>query len=295
MARLIAREHGFEGTAVQIDDADERHDVINQAGETDARLLRRLAAREGLEFFIDGGGFHFHARRQHEAPALVLTWRSDPGQGKVMSISVESDLSRRVGRVTVVGRDPLERRMVTAMANNETTDRTTLAEVVEVVDPETGQTSMERRNAASTVHPTTAGSPQQATREAKARFQQAERATIKLSMKVVGDPTLQAKSVVELRGVGSLLSGKYFVTRVRHTIGQSGYTCDLELTRDGVARRARPLAQATEGQPNESQSRPPGQLNEIEVVDPETGQTTIEYQRGGLPLGAGDPEARAGN
>ena len=66
-------------------------------------------------------------------------------------------------------------------------------------------------------------------------------------MKVVGDPTLHAKSIVEVRGISGLLSGKYYVTNVKHIISASGYVCDLKLTKDGAGRRARQLAQQQQG------------------------------------------------
>ena len=57
-----------------------------QAAETDARFLRRLAAREEFEFFIDDSGFHWRPRNQASPPTHVLTWYSDPGRGDVMSL-----------------------------------------------------------------------------------------------------------------------------------------------------------------------------------------------------------------
>ncbi len=212
VARQIAEEHGYEGELIDVDDTEEVFDVINQSGETDARFLRRLAAREEFEFYVDDGGFHFHERRQSAAPTHVFTWFADPGRGDVMSINVESDLVKRAGRVTVRGRDPMRRATIESTASNETADRSTLAKVVEVVDPETGSTSLETRNATATVHPTSASTEGRARRESAARFRRAERATVKLSMRVVGDPTLHAKSIVEVRGVSGLLSGKYYVT-----------------------------------------------------------------------------------
>jgi hypothetical protein len=181
--------------------------------------------------------------------------------------------------VTVRGRDPLTRSTIEQSANNSTATRETLAEVIEVVDPETGVTTLESRNATASVAPTTATTSERASREAQSRFRRAERATIKLSMRVVGDPTLRAKSVIEVRGISGLLSGKYYVTDVKHVLSSSGYTCDLKLTRDGSGRRARQLAQAQTGDPNQSEVASPEVLTEVEVIDPETGNTQIEYRR----------------
>jgi len=291
VARQIAEEHGYEGEFIDVDDTEEVFDVINQSGETDARFLRRLAAREEFEFYVDDGGFHFHERRQSAAPTHVFTWFADPGRGDVMSINVESDLVKRAGRVTVRGRDPMRRATIESSTSNETADRSTLAEVVEVVDPETGATSIETRNATASVHPTSASTEGRARRESAARFRRAERATVKLSMRVVGDPTLHAKSIVEVRGVSGLLSGKYYVTEVKHVISSSGYTCDLKLTRDGSGRRARRLAREQRGERNTSRPRSDGELTQVEVVDPETGSTRIEYRRDGRRIGFEDPEA----
>lgn len=292
VARAIAREHGYDGALADIDETEEVFDVINQTAETDARFLRRLASREEYEFLVDEGGFQFHERRQHTAPTHVFTWYADQGRGDVMSVNVESDLVRRAGRVTVRGRDPMERRTVEAAASNETAERATLSETVEVVDPETGETAVEQRNATANVRPTAAGTPGQVQREAAARHQRAERATIKLSMQVVGDPTLRAGTVVELRGISSLLSGRYYLDEVKHTVSSSGYLCDLKLSKDGTGRQARERAQTQQGERNRSEARAGGELTEVEVIDPESGAAAIQYRGDGQPVSGSDPESR---
>lgn len=285
VARSIAADHGFTGGFVDVDETTQVFDVINQTGQTDARFLRKLAEREGFEFYVDDNGLHFHARRKSAPPTHVFTWFSDPGRGDVLSVSVESDLGRRVGKVTVKGRDPLSKNTLEHSVNNDTAQRETLAEVIEVVDPETGETSLETRNATSSVVASAAGSWGQIKEEAQARYRGAEQMSVKLAMQVVGDPTLHAKSIIEVRGVSSLLSGKYYVTDVKHVISSSGYISDLKLTRDGSGRMARKLAQEMQGERNQSEAVASGELKEIEVVNPESGETHIEY-RGGEPLGA---------
>lgn len=312
VAGAIAQEYGFDD--FDIDDTAEAIDVIAQVGETDARFLRRLAAREEFEMYVDEGGFHFHQRRQGSAPTRVLTWYADPRRGDVMSVSVESDLVRRVGRVTVRGRDPLTRTNIEESANNGTTERVTLADVPSVIDPETGATGRAeprapqpaaRRNATESVRTTTAPTPGRARREAQARFRRAERASVKLSMKVIGDPTLRAGTVVEVRGISELLSGLYYLTSVKHTVDASGYVCELKATRDGTGRRSHALRSGRSarssageepelgGERNRSRARDPnGEPEAVDRIDRETGRTVREYRRAGQPIGAGDPEAR---
>ena len=291
VVRQIAEEHGYEGQFIDVEDTGEVLDVVNQTAETDARFLRRLASREEFEFYVDDGGFHFHERRQEAAPTHVFIWYSDPGRGDILSINVESDLIKRAGSVTVRGRDPMSRSTIESSSSNDSTSRATLAEVVEVVDPESGSTSLETRNATASVHPTSAPTAGRAARESAARFRRAERSTVKLSMQVVGDPTLHAKSIVEVRGVSGLLSGKYYVTEVKHVVSSSGYTCELKLTRDGQGRRARQVAREQRGERNTSRPRTDGEMTQVEAVDPETGATRIEYRRDGRRIGYDDPEA----
>jgi hypothetical protein len=296
VVREIAAEHGYEGEFLDVEDTGEVLDTINQSAETDARFLRRLAAREEYEYFVDDTGFHWRSRDQASAPKHVLTWFSDPGRGDIISVSVESDLQRRAGRVEVRGRDPLAKATVESAATSATVERATLSDVLEVVDRETGETSLQERNATTSVHPTSAPTPAAAERESAARFRRAERETVKLALQVVGDPTLRAKQVVEVRGISSLLSGKYYVTEAKHVVSSSGYVVDLKLTRDGTGARrgAGPNArgQPQGGEPNRTTpATGTSTVTELERVDPETGRTVVEYRHDGNVVGVEDPEA----
>ena len=289
----IAKEHGYEGPLADVDDTAELFDVVNQTAETDARFLRRLAAREEFEFYVDDGGLHFHQRRLKNAPTHILTWFSDPGRGDVLSISIESDLMRRAGEVTVKGRNPMTRTTIESSSSSANTARATLGDTVEVVDPETGSTSLGTRNATASIHPTAASNANQAARESAARFRAAERSAVKLSMQVIGDPTLRAKSIVELRGISSRFSGKYYVTDVKHVISGSGYSCELKLTRDGLGRLPIGVGLPQGGERNQTKPRTDGGLTQVEAVDPESGQTHLEYRQDGRALGRDDPEGKA--
>ena len=114
-------------------------------------------------------------------------------------------------------------------------------------------------------------------------------------MQAVGDPTLRAKAVLEIRGISSLLSGKYYVNEAKHAISGSGYTVDLRLTRDATGPR-RQANVDKQGQPqggnrNRAAAASGGELAEVEVVDRQTGETRVEYHRATGQIGAGDPES----
>jgi phage protein D len=288
VALAIAREYGFADAWTVIEATTRLHDVLNQAAETDAALLRRLASREGYVFYLDDTGFHFHAEDLRPAPTHVLGWRTG-SDVPVTSISVENDVMHRAGKVSVRGRDPLTRSTREGAANSDTTERTTLGEGVAVVDPETGALSMELRNASEAVRPDSTGDAQG---EADSRFKKAERPTVKLTLGTLGEPTLRAKTLVELRGLPPLLSGKYYVTEVRHTVSAEGYVCSLNLVRDALGRRAASMLRRQGGDPNRAEKKADGALTPVLVIDPETGTTRREYRRDGRALGGEDPEAR---
>lgn len=308
VVRDVARAMGYEGESARIEDTTEVVDTINQLGETDAHLLRRLAVEEGFVFYVDDTGLHWHNRKLSGAPTRVFTYHTDPGRGDVLSVNVESDLTRRVGKTTVKGRDPETKQDISVDATAGTVERDTLADVIEVVDPLSGRTFfkdprtgeppvftaedteisyLEDRNATSTVHPTAAATPTAAKGEAGARFKTAEGGTVKLTLEVVGDPSIRAKEVVEVRGISRMLSGKYYLSDVTHTIDGSGYKCELKCKRDGksaVARKAGEGKGAEQGgTKNTAAKTPAGVLSEIEMVDPDSGRTELVYLQDGVP------------
>jgi phage protein D len=290
VVREIAAEHGYAGAFARVADAGRVRETITQVAETDARFLRRLAAREHFEFVVDDAGLFWGPRDAHRAAERTLDWFS----GDVLSVHVDSDLTRRVGRVEVRGRDPMQKATVVARATASTTSRGTLGEVVEVVDPETGASTLETRNATSSVRASAATSDTDAAREAEARYRSAEAEALKLTVQVVGDPHLRARGIVELRGVPTYLAGKYYVRETKHVVSGAGYTTELKLVRDAGGRRraASPQATAQGGERNRSQRRTPGTLEALEVIDPETGAAVTEFRREGERIGRSDPEAR---
>ena len=291
VARAVAASHGYEGSFLHVDDTEERFDTINQIAETDAWFLRRLAAKEHFVFAVDGSAFHFHARKDAAAPDLVLTYYADLARGDIQRVSVESDLTRRAGSVTVRGRDPMNKVTVEAKSNAQTAERGTLGDVLEVFDKETGASSLRPWNATESVHPTAAGTQAQAAREADARFTKAEGATVVLGVDVVGIPTLRARSIVELQGLPPRLSGKYRVREAKHQVNGSGYGVALKLSRDAVSRVPPKMpSQPQGGDHNDAQPKTGGALDWIEAFDKETGAPVLEPSRGNQPLGAGDPE-----
>ena len=319
----IAKANGFGQDEQFIDDSEIVYETINQIGETDARMLRRLASLEDFEFYIDDRGIHWHDEKQGDAAGHVFEWYSDK-IGTLISLNVDSDLIRRTGRSSSRGLGDTEDGGAKADNKIDATDGTTTrntmagatqvvapedivsaygldeaASILEEIDADTGTSTLatqtkvttamkasarerfgddptrilgfgkstsnqsgsyasafavkplsiaeygmnerqllEKRRmealASASMHADPPMPTEEAKRRAAARFKRAERRTIKLSATAVGDPTMRAGTVVEMRGIGSWLSGKYYLREIRHMISSSGYTMSMKLTGDGV-------------------------------------------------------------
>jgi phage protein D len=281
VAREVAEENGYGGQLQDIEDSGEVLPLITQARMTDAQFLRQLATREGFEFYVDFDGLHFHQRRLGQRPVRVFRWYTAPEIGEVLAINIENDVTAKPGAVRVRGRDPLTRRDIDERGSNATTTRDSLAPVIEIVDPETGSTRLERRNVSEEVRPSPEASAGTARREADARYRRSQHTTVELTATVLGDPNVLAKTVVEFQGISQRLSGKYFVKEAKHKIDSSGYTVELKCLRDGTSEVG---GAPSAGRPNRESAADadPNALRPVEVVDPETGATRIEYrdQRG---------------
>jgi phage protein D len=298
VVREIAQENGYGGALQDIEDTGEVLPIISQARQTDAQFLKRLADKEGFEFYVDFDGLHFHQRRLGQRPVRVLRWFTAPEVGEIITMNIENDVTAKAGAVSVRGRDPLTRQDIDQRGSNATTSRDSLAPVIEIVDPETGSTRLERRNVSEDIRPSPQATAGTAQREADGRFRRAQQTAVELSATVLGDPSLLAKTVVEVQGIGQRLSGKYYVKEAKHKIDGSGYTVELKASSDGHNQAG---GAPSQGKPNRGSAanNDPNALRPIEVVDPETGGTRIEYRdTRGRAAGVEDPAtgtSRPGN
>lgn len=255
----IATENGFGG-AVDIEDTEEVFETITQANYTDAQFLRKLAHLEHFEFFLDFDGLHWHRRKTGQRPIKKFTYYSDPGIGTIQDFNVNTDVTRKPGRIRVKSRDPIERRTVEAVSENATeTDRDVLQEAPVVGTPseeERGLFSQESGNfseatvdvstsapqetaAQEVTRPSNVATEKDAKREAKGRFIKTQQTAVKMTLKLIGEPGVLAKSIIEIENMGRRLSGKYYVQTAVHTLdGSGGYDTELKLITDGFQRRS---------------------------------------------------------
>ena len=359
IAHQIADEQGFAEESRYIDDTQDILETVVQAGWTNDVFLRRLADKEGYEYFINTKGLHFKEQHNDQAPTRVLTWYG--GKGTLISWSADGNLIRRVGGSTSKGRDPETKEETEFRANSDTVEADTLAPVDQVAAPEhitarvlevptainlesgaeldpneygvptsriqaailanPGATvvtveqdingvTVERQveilradsaavlgpgatpsnTATSTTHAEPPGSSLQTERRAKARYKKAARDSIKMKLKILGDPEIAAGSVIRVEGIGPWLSGLYYVDAHTHKLSNAGYFGSLKVRADGVNKaldiyypkgygaapnEKDPTVGAVE---TDTAEEPARELEPIDIFDAETGTFTTVWK-----------------
>jgi len=269
-----------------------RYGAITQAGQTDAQFLKRLADLQGFEFFIDFDGLHWHPRRFEQRPMRTVTYILPPGVGDIVDFNVENDVTAKPAAITVKGVDPLTKKAFAVTADDANTPRPTLATVpelpdtVKVVDPVTGATSYKAGTvpgsgaASSDVKPSSEPNAAAAKVEASGLYTRTQQTAIELSLDLVGDPGIVCKCVLNVQGLGKRLSGRYYVSELKHKIDSGGFKQSAKCKTDGTNLRAGAAGvQPSAAQPNTGTTPTGGDgaLTPKKIVDPASGETKTVY------------------
>ncbi len=286
VATQIAKENGYsDGLQQHIDDSEVTHEVVSQAGLSDAQLLRHLANKLHWEWYVDFDGFHFHPRRLGQRPIKEYTYFLDPDLGDILKFNIENDLTAKPqspqGAVNVKGRDPKNKKDIDVNADKSSeAGRDTLADVQKVVDPASGAKTYQQANAVAAVVNSSAASAAQAKAEAKGSFLSSQTRTVKLVGTWRGDPNIVAKSIIGITFPGAKsISGNYYVVSVKHSLGadMAPYTMEIHARRDGTTSTGKAGEIKTGGKTNNQDPAAAGELTPEKKVDPASGVRTTVY------------------
>jgi phage protein D len=234
VVEVIADRNGFGADARRVQAVDVPRSIINQPNISDARMLSRLAHKYGFEFFIDFDGLHWHERDLAQSPKREFRWYNGEitNRSAIIDYNVENDLTAKPAKTTYRGINPKTKKPYGETGSNAETQRTTVGEVVEVLDFETGEWKQETRSASEEEKPSAEDSAQKAKKRADGRFRKVSQRSVHLTLVVIGDPLLLAKTLVFVTGIAKRLTGRYYVKEVTHAIA-NGYQMTLKLISDG--------------------------------------------------------------
>ncbi|HUV40042.1 MAG TPA: contractile injection system protein, VgrG/Pvc8 family [Planctomycetota bacterium] len=88
-------------------------------------------------------------------------------------------------------------------------------------------------------------------RHAKRNYRKANQDVVKLTVTVVGDPTIRAKSTISLRGIGQRLDGVYYARMVKHKVTPAAYTTEIYLVGNSAPGGVKPVDTTKAKKPDE--------------------------------------------
>lgn len=238
IARQIATEWGYtDPRVVFIQDTEPVFGTVTQGQMTDAQLLRELANKEGFKWFISHDGFHFHKEDLIQRTEKRFRYGGDPAVTEIIDINIDMDVTRLAASVQGAGYDPVKRMPLKIYEANYTDEnKVILARHIEVAGIAREDVIVPRgKNPGGShkimlVKETNLASVEAA---AKALLEKMLKASVEMTLIVVGDPNIYANTIVFVDGIGKRLSQKYYVRKVSHDLGSGGYTCRVECITDG--------------------------------------------------------------
>lgn len=235
--RLVAKDHGYTGVLVDIEDTSEMRDSITQPRTmTDARMLHKLARKNGFVFYMDASGLHWHKRRTDLDPVKTYWYKTDPGRGDILSPPrIEANLTRAVAQVKVLARDPIRKgAAIEVVADDSNADDTALGNENEFGDPDGTLSQREERITHIDERAAGLASEEEAQAEAVARYRMTAKRRYKMGLDVIGDARVGAKAVVDSWGISDLFDGLYYVKECVHDVDSGGFRQSLSLIKDSV-------------------------------------------------------------
>jgi phage protein D len=222
---IIAARNGL---VPKIQKTTETHDIVVQKNQDDAAFLMERAKRIDFDCFIgvdpDSGldALYFQsptdARDGKNVRVYVFEWGKS-----LMSFSPRISLNRQVGKVTVKGWDPTTKSIIQYTAGPDDLPTTGGGET----GPGAIDSGFADREDMVVDQPVT--SQQEAKTLAIALLRERAYAYITASGQVIGIPDLRPGDNIEVQGLGQRFSGQYYVTKVEHSLGSSGYTTGFDV------------------------------------------------------------------
>lgn len=204
---------------------DEKVSTILQS-ESDVRFLRRLAARNGFECYVQGSTGYFRSPNLQDPPQPILAIQFGD-QTNLAQIEIEVDgtppTSLEIRRI-----DPVEKK-----DDSQTQTDLTRRKIGK-------QTLKDLRSDQVDGYRLLKDHPAAGDQEMKSELRSGYDAAGQF-IKLTGDidsraygSVLRAKKLVTIKGAGSTHSGLYYVTRVRHLFTAEDYTQSFEAYRNGT-------------------------------------------------------------
>jgi phage protein D len=228
-ADVVRQVAGAHGLSADVDFSGPTHRVVAQVNQSDLALVRERARAAGAELWVEGDTLKAKPRTSRNAGTATLTY----GQA-LIEFAVTADLAHQASGFTVAGWDVAGKRAVTHRA----TDSVVSAELNggdaggKVLESAIGSREQQVAHQLPV-------NEDEARALAEAHYARAARRFVVGNGVAEGDARLRVGAEVELKELGPLFEGKYYVTRVRHTFDiAEGFRTGFTVERPALGRAA---------------------------------------------------------
>ena len=221
--RQIAGEHGLE---TSVDVHGPTYEVLAQVNQSDLAFLRDRARTVNAELWLDGRTLNVKTRGSRAGATLEMTLGRD-----LREFVVLADLANQRTSVTVSGWDVGAKQAISFEASESS--------VQGELNGHTGGASVLSQvlgaRKESIAHTVPLNS-QEAQSEAEGLFRAIARRFLVCRGTAEASPGLRVGALVDLRGLGPLFSGKYYVSETRTVFDSAGLRMEFVGERPGLGR-----------------------------------------------------------
>lgn len=243
VATEIFNDYGYSGLMLDVKHTAASRTTITQS-TSDARFLQQLARRNSFQWWIDASGAHFRPFRKEVDPYKWYTYRGYfEGDGEIIAPgpAIDFNFAKDVAKIKVRAINPHTLKEVIAEQGVEGGDaeqeyEVSLGKVNEVGNPDSiegkRQVNVTRAEEINIGFATQS----EVNAAAEAKYREIANKRYKMTMPVLGDPLLGARTVIGLRNYSDSYSGLYYVKEVTHQIAPGKYRCELKCVRDAIGK-----------------------------------------------------------
>ncbi|SRR5712692_652537 len=218
----VASQYGLQAN---VDVSGPTHRVLTQVNQSDLAFLRERARAVDAELWVDDSTLNVKSRNRRKTGDVTLTY----GQG-LHEFSVVADLAGQVSSFNVSGWDVSSKQAI----SHKATDSALSSELNGDSGGSSVLTQAIGQRDQQVVHdlPFTA---QEAQELADGDYRRAARRFVTGSGVAEGDARLRVGTKLQLRGLGTIFEGNYYITRARHVFdGNNGYRTYFSVERPGI-------------------------------------------------------------
>lgn len=219
--RQVASQHGM---TARVDVDGPTYRILAQVNQSDLAFLRERVAAVDAEIWLDDRTIYTQAHSRRNHGSVTFTYGRD-----LIEFTVLADLAHQRTAVRVSGWDVGEKQAIDVEAGSNTIQaelggRRAGSSVLQALSPRTERIAtsipLSRREAQSL---------------AEAHYRTRARGFVRGQGMVDGTARLRVGTTIELRNIGELFDGPYYVTLARHSFDQvNGYKTFFHVERPGI-------------------------------------------------------------